>query len=325
MEKIKKFEHEIVFALVLGLVISSLVAFWGDVQETLEEIVSFHWWLAPVIVSLTCFNYFLRFFRWHFFLRKIGFRQELSWQKSGLIFLAGLPLTLTPGKTGEVLKAYFLKKITGDHLSRTVPVVITERLTDGLAALVLLSLSFSLYPFGWWAAGFALFSCGLFIFLIYHPGFWRFCFSCLKKGEKKRKIFFRIRKKLFLFRDVLLELIDKKSLLVATSLAAVAWLAEAVGFALIISSIAEQPLTFTLISRAIFIFCFVSILGFVSFLPGGLGVAEGGFVGMLVLLLSLSSSQAAAATILLRLFTLWWGVGLGLGGFFIVLRSLKDD
>ena len=325
MKKVKKFEREIILAFVLGAVVSSLLAFWGDFRQTFVEISSFSWWLVPLILLLTCFNYFLRFLRWHFFLKKVGFEKPISFRQSGLVFLSGLPLTLTPGKTGEVLKAYFLKRILGDHLSRTIPVVITERLTDGLGALILLAFGFSTYSFGWLAMLFAFFSCCLFIFLIYQEWFWYWVRRWLMRLGDKKSFFSKIGEKLINFRRVLLELVTWKNLVAAASLAAVAWFAEAVGFAIIIADIINQPLSLVILSKAVFIFCFVSILGFVSFFPGGLGVAEGGFAGLLILLLSLSRSEAVAATVLLRLLTLWWGVALGLVAFLAILKYFGEE
>jgi len=329
MDKIKKFEKEIIFSFVLGAVVASLLAFWGDVEETFGQLLDFNWWLALPILVLTCLNYFLRFLRWHFFLKKVGFKHVVKLKESGLIFLSGLPLTLSPGKTGEVLKAYFLKKITKDHLSRTIPVVIAERLTDGLGALILLAFGFSAYRFGWLAILFAIISCGVFIFVVYSDFAWRLVSRVINRTSGKRPFFAKFNKRLIDFRGVLLNLVGWKSLAGASMLAATAWFSEAVGFSLIISNVAGLQFSFALLSQAVFIFCFVSILGFVSLIPGGIGVAEGGFVGLLVLLLSLNPPQAAAVTILLRLLTLWWGVGIGLVAFFYVLgrfkREGKDD
>ncbi len=323
MDKIKKFEREIIFSFVLGAVVASLLVFWGDVRETVGELVSFNWWLAIPVLALTCFNYLLRFFRWHFFLKKVGFEKELKPRESGLIFLSGLPLTLSPGKTGEVLKAYFLKRMTGDHLSRTIPVVIAERLTDGLGALILLAFGFYSYQFGWLAIVFALISCGVFIFVIYSNLAWNLVANLIKKLSFKKPSLEKVSNRLVVFREVLLSLVSWKSLSGASLLAATAWFAEAVGFSIIISSVGGVEFSYLLLSKTVFIFCFVSILGFVSFIPGGIGVAEGGFVGLLTLLLSLTRAKAAAATILLRLLTLWWGVGIGLIAFFYVLNKFK--
>lgn len=325
MKKIKKFEKELILAFVLGVVVSSLLTLWGDFGETTGKILSFNWWLAPLVLLLTCLNYLLRFFRWHIFLRRVKLNR-LNLQNSLLVFLSGLPLTLTPGKSGEVLKAYFLKRVVGDHLSKTVPVVITERLTDGLGALVLLSLGFYFYPFGWTALLFTFIICSLFIFLIYHDPFWRLLHCLLEKLKRKMvflKKFEELEDRLLNFRKVFLELIGVKNLCLGVGLATAAWLAEAVGFSIIVANLTSQPLTLQIVSKSTFIFCFASILGFVSLLPGGLGVAEGGFVGMSILLLKLSRPQAAAATILLRLFTLWWGVAIGLAALSFILRQFK--
>jgi glycosyltransferase 2 family protein len=324
MDKIRKFEGEIIFSFVLGAIVASLLAFWGDVGETVGQLVTFNWWLAVPVLILTCFNYFLRFLRWHFFLKKVGFKKTIEPRESGLIFLSGLPLTLSPGKTGEVLKAYFLKRITGDHLSRTIPVVIAERLTDGLGALILLAFGFSTYQYGWLAIFFALISCGVFIFVVYSSFAWKIVTTFIEKASQKRPFLAKINYRLASFRKVLLDLISWKSLTGASLLAATAWFAEAVGFSIIISSVSGINISFALLSQTVFIFCFVSILGFISFIPGGIGIAEGGFVGLLVLLLSLNPPQAAAATILLRLLTLWWGVGIGLVAFFYVLGRFKQ-
>lgn len=325
INKIKKFEREIIFAIVLGVIFSSLLAFWGDLRDTFEEIISFKKSYVFFVLLLTSFNYFLRFIRWRFFLGKVGFKNKIDSRKSGLIFLSGLTLTLTPGKTGEVLKAYFLKKVSNDHLSRTVPIVLTERLTDGLASILLLSLGFYSYPYGWFAIIFALFSCAIFIFLIYNNSFWILCRKILVGLENKKTVFGIINNKLLNFRETLLSLLSWKSLLFSTLLAAIAWFAEALGFSLIISDIAGIDMNAVLVSKAVFIFCFVSILGFVSLFPGGLGVAEGSFTGMLILLLNLQKSKAVASTILLRLLTLWWGVILGLIAFFAMFKLLSPE
>ncbi len=319
IKNLKKFEIEVILAFVFGMVISSLVAFWGDWRETINEMLAFRWWWAIPILLLTCFNYFLRFVRWHFLLTKAGFKNKIHPKKSGLIFLSGLPLTLSPGKTGEVLKAYFLKKITGDHLSRTVPIVVTERLTDGLGALLLLAFGLSSYSLGIFAFAFAAISCLVFIFLIYHEPFWQL----IKKLIPKVRWLRSLSGKLFDFREVLKNLIGWKNLLLSTLLAAAAWFSEAIGLSIIINQVSGLGWGINLLSKSVFIFCFVSILGFVSLLPGGLGVAEGGFVGSMILLLGLARPEAAATTLLLRLLTLWWGVAIGLVAFIAILKSFK--
>ena len=59
-----------------------------------------------------------------------------------------------------------------------------------------------------------------------------------------------------------------------------------------------------------FAFSFSSLAGAVSMVPGGLGVAEGSMAGLLILG-QIPAAQAAGATAVIRLGTLWFGVALG--------------
>jgi uncharacterized protein (TIRG00374 family) len=65
------------------------------------------------------------------------------------------------------------------------------------------------------------------------------------------------------------------------------------------------------LQQATFIFAASTLFGLVSFLPGGLGTSEATSAGLLIALVGVSASVAAAATIIIRFCTLWFGVGLG--------------
>jgi uncharacterized protein (TIRG00374 family) len=54
-----------------------------------------------------------------------------------------------------------------------------------------------------------------------------------------------------------------------------------------------------------------ALAGALSLLPGGLGVTDAGFTGLLRVLADVAPADAAAATVLARLATLWFAVALG--------------
>jgi len=60
-----------------------------------------------------------------------------------------------------------------------------------------------------------------------------------------------------------------------------------------------------------FVFSFSSLAGAISMIPGGLGVAELSFAGLLMLA-GISRGIAAGATVIIRFCTLWFGVLVGL-------------
>jgi len=66
-----------------------------------------------------------------------------------------------------------------------------------------------------------------------------------------------------------------------------------------------------------------SLAGALSFLPGGLGVAEASMTGLIRALGDTTRVAAAAATVLIRLATLWFAVALGLIGLAVEERLAR--
>ena len=85
-----------------------------------------------------------------------------------------------------------------------------------------------------------------------------------------------------------------------------AWGAEALAFYWILEFMgADIPLQI-----AIFIYALAMLAGAVSFMPGGLGGAEAVMVGLLTWK-GMPVPDAVAATVLIRLATLWFAVAIG--------------
>jgi uncharacterized protein (TIRG00374 family) len=93
----------------------------------------------------------------------------------------------------------------------------------------------------------------------------------------------------------------------ALLLGMVAWGAEALSLYLVAFWLGSE-ITLT---TAVFVYAFAMIVGALSFLPGGLGGTEAVMVGLLMLN-GLTVADATAATILVRVATLWFAVALGL-------------
>src|SRR5687767_4028377 len=107
----------------------------------------FQWWLLPFILLFTLFNYVLRFYKWDVYLRLIG-ATGVPKRDSLLIFLSGMAMAMTPGKVGELLKSYLLKQVRGTPIAASAPIVMAERLTDGVAMLVLASVGLVMFNYG---------------------------------------------------------------------------------------------------------------------------------------------------------------------------------
>ena len=85
------------------------------------------------------------------------------------------------------------------------------------------------------------------------------------------------------------------------------WFCECVAYQLTI-----QAMGFSItLAEATFIYAFATFFGAVTFLPGGLGATEGSMTG-LAIMQGVPKDAASAATIVVRIATLWFAVALGL-------------
>ncbi|WP_223248458.1 lysylphosphatidylglycerol synthase transmembrane domain-containing protein, partial [Sulfurirhabdus autotrophica] len=87
----------------------------------------------------------------------------------------------------------------------------------------------------------------------------------------------------------------------------IAWGSEGVAFYYILSLL-ENNIS---LQTALFIYAFSMLIGALSFLPGGLGGAEATMLALLMLN-HVEQPQAVAATLIIRLATLWFAVILGI-------------
>src|ERR1700694_6258968 len=142
-----KLRTGIIFSLALALVVMTAIALYGDLPHLMTAIAHFRWGFLPLILGLTLYNYFWRFLKWQYYLKRLAI--TINWKKSLLIFISGLSMAITPGKVGELLKSYLLKRSTGAPISRTAPIIMSERLTDGIALIALASTGLVLYRYGW--------------------------------------------------------------------------------------------------------------------------------------------------------------------------------
>jgi glycosyltransferase 2 family protein len=292
--------------ILFGILVMAFVALAGDVRQVGRQVLGFRWSLFPIVLLLTLFNYGLRFIKWHYYLRLVGVR-NLPVKESGRMFVGGFPLAVTPGKVGEALKGVWLKDATGIAVAIGVSVVVAERISDGLAVMALSSLGVVAYPQYWPAFAIILAALlGVVIVSQIRPlAYW-----LLDTGERI-PVVKRFAHSLRLFYEGSFTLFRPKALLIAVGLGTISWLGEGLGFFVILTGLGV-PASLHTAAMAVFVLSFSIVIGAASTLPAGLGVSEASIAAMLALLLGLEADVSAAATLLIRFATLWFGVGLGL-------------
>jgi uncharacterized protein (TIRG00374 family) len=302
----KSLRRRILLGILFGFLVILGLTLIGDIRQVSAHLAGFRWSLAPAILACTLFNYALRFFKWHFFLEQIGVR-GLPWLESARLFVGGFPLAVTPGKVGEALKGVWLNRRAGAPTARGVTVVLAERISDGLAVLMLSTLGVIAYPRYWptFAAVLAALLTGIALSQIRPLALW--ILTTIERIPLLERIGHHLRE----FYEGAYSLFRPKVVLVSVGLGTVAWLGEGVGMYLVLIGLGAPGGAETL-SMAVFVLSFSTVIGAVSALPGGLGAVEASITGMLSLLMGLPRSTSAVATLLIRFATLWFGVGLGL-------------
>lgn len=318
MNRRPRLGRTLVLAAALGAALYVALAAWAGWLKVGDRLGHFAWWRVLVALGLASCNYLIRFVKWDFFLARLGIRVRRG--RSLGIFLSGFTLTVTPGKLGEVVKSYLLRESEGVAMARSAPIIVAERVTDLLALLILSVLGLGLLGGSWrvLVAGAVLVG-GLVLAIAWEP-LGRGGLRLLGRLPLVRRVAHRLED----FYEATRELHRPAPLVWATALSLVAWGAECLAFWLIIGGF---PGGMVPIRLATFIYAVTTVAGALSFLPGGLGVQEGGMVALLVGVgARLDEATAFAATFITRLSTLWFAVGVGLIALFVLQRrGLRVD
>lgn len=285
----------------LAVAVSLGLALYADVRKLAGSLGSFRWSVLVPVLALSLINLGLRFVRWQLYLRGTGSR--LGWGPSLAIFLVGFPLMITPGRAGELGKGWLVRELGGGRARDAVAVVLAERLVDGLGFCVLIAVIGLVTPVAPWLQAFsAVLAIATFAFLA-SPIATRHAAAVCRHLPGLRRLADLLEEVLHSVRRVL----GLRALALGIGVALVAWIAEALGCALIVRSYVPQ----TPWTSAALVFCVASLLGGLSMLPGGLVVTEGALT-VLLDRMDVGRAIAASATLITRAATLWFAVALGL-------------
>ena len=302
--------RKILFSLLFALLIYMALALWSDWRTLTSALLDFPWLWLPIVVGLTLVNYVGRLLKWHWYLRLLDI--PINRSDSARIFGVGMLMVMTPGKAGEFLKSYMVKNVTGTPMAITAPVVLAERMTDGMAMLLLASVGLFAFPDpkARWVAVIVFVNFVLTVIVIQiRP----LALRILEFG-KHLPVVRRFADHLYSFYESSYLIFRPRYLIISLVIGVVSWVAEGLAYFVVLVGFGVEASAQTLLI-AIFIFCISTVIGAVFATPGGLGGVEGSLVALSSNLLSLPTAVATAAALLIRFCTLWFGVGIGVASF----------
>ena len=307
--------NKILGSVAFAVLVYAVILVFSDYSKLSKVLATFTWGLVPIILGFSLFNYALRFLKWHFYLHVVGVR-GIRWPDSLLIFLSAFSMTITPGKAGEWLKSLMVKQIAGTPIATTAPIILAERMTDGLAMLLLASAGLFLFDNALvrWFMVVVLIGAVVVTVLIQNRRF-----AGWAAGRLRRVSFLSGRVDgLRVFYQSTYQLLRVRNLALAVALGFISWSGECVALFLILEGMGIAP-SWQLLVLSSFAMGTSTLVGSVLLLPGGLGVTEGSIAGLLTLFgqppslpnAVITPGVATAATLLIRFATLWFGVAIG--------------
>ncbi len=275
---------------------------WGGWQEVVAAIARVGIIGIAITLALSLVNYGLRFVRWQKYLALLGHRVHSP--ESLRIYIAGFGLTVLPVKVGETIRSVFLKQ-HGVPYPESLAAYFSEHFSNLISMLLLVAVGLWTYP---QAKPLVVILAVLILaaLVVLQQSKWLQVIEVFAQNRLPA----RAGKLVTHGIEIILHsgrCFRLPMLLYGIALGVVAWGAEGVAFYYIMHLLGND-LT---LPTALFIYAFSMLVGALSFLPGGLGGAEATMVALLMLNHA-AQPQAVAATVLIRLATLWFAVALGI-------------
>jgi uncharacterized protein (TIRG00374 family) len=303
----------IVWFVAVGVLLYLAAIFWLGWQEIVTTFTALGLQTLFVGAVLSSSSYLWRFGRWEYSLRFFG--NTVPRYSHFAIYLSGLALTATPGKSGETFRSALL--VQHDvKVKHSLAAFIVDRGSDVLGVCLLGALAAIVvgkhFAWVWLLASLVMMlgSCG-FAYLLLHPlasaGWSRLGSSVkwlpVKGGQATLEAWAKVWK-----------------LSRVSAFSIVAMLAYGTQ-ALVFSWFCYVAGTGISIADCVLIFVQATLFGAATMLPGGIGAMEAALIVQLVAH-GISDGVAVSLAISIRLVTLW--VGMSLGVLTLLLSSTKD-
>ncbi len=276
------------------------LSLWAGWREVVAAVVQVGPWVMAGLLALSLVNYLLRFLRWGRYLALLD--APVPWRINLDAYFAGFALTTSPGKVGEMLRSVLLKP-HGVPSAASLAAFFAERVSDLLSILVLAAVGLWAYAPARPIVGLALAAVVVALLLVQRTALiaaidrWAGA-----RPQKWARLVVKLCEVVLHFRRCF----SLPAMGMGLALGVVAWFAEGLGFWWLLLAL-DHPLP---LSTAVFIYAFAMLVGALSFLPGGLGGSEAAMVALLSLN-GFPEASAVSATLICRLATLWFAVGLG--------------
>ena len=286
----------------VAVAIYSSFLFFSDFSIVYEKLQNFQITLLPLILLVVFSSWLVLFIRWMILLKK--HQIQIPLKINFLIFFAGFTLAISPAKSGELIKSVLLKNKCGIAATKTIPIIFLERFYDiiGTTAVAIIGITFLGLELGIVLALVPIVILVIF-YLFYSKRSFDFTLKILNHIKPLQKFLSNIEES----HEIIRHSSDVKTICSCSGLTIVFRIIEAIGILLILQALGINFIEFF---NLLSMYSASVILGSISMSPGGLGVTEGSFAGLLTLY-ELELQTTLAIAVIVRFFTMWFAIVVG--------------
>ena len=301
-----KLDNRIIPILVAAIGIYAIFLFVSDYNVITEKISNFKINHLPLILLLVSASWVPLIIKWHFLLKNCEI--DIPLRKSITVFFSGVAFEITPGQIGALIKSQLLKTSSNIPRTKTVPIIVAEKVYDLIGAILASIIGIIILGMDFYLIIIAVLALAvIFFFMFYRPAS-----EIFFKRITKTKFFSKYVDNMSEFHAIIQKSTNVKAATICILLGVTYWF--------IISAAAY----YTLIAFDINVLDYLTVLaiyttsillGAISFVPAGIGVAEGSIAGLFTLN-GIDVSTALILSVMIRVLTLWFSVSVG----FIALK-----
>jgi len=296
-----KLDNRIIPILVAAIGIYAIFLFISDYNVITEKISNFKINYLPLILLLVSASWVPLIIKWHFLLKNSEINIPLT--KSIAVFFSGAAFDITPGQIGALIKSQLLKTSSNISRTKTVPIVIVEKIYDLIGAILASVIGIIILGMEFYLIIIAISSLAIIFFFMYHKPASELFFDRISK----LKFFSKYVENISEFNEVIKKSTNVKVATICILLALTYWFMVSAAAYYTLIAFDVNVLDYL---KVLAIYTTSSLLGAISFIPGGIGITEGSIAGLFTLN-GIDVSTALILSVMIRVLTLWYTVGVG--------------
>jgi len=301
-----KLDNRIILILIASVGIYAIFLFISDYNIISEKISNFKINYLPLILFFVSASWIPLIIKWHFLLKNS--EVDIPLTKSIAVWFAGIAFEITPGHVGVLMKSQILKTSFNISRTKTVPIIIVEKAYELIGALLASIIGIIVLGMEFYLIIIAISGLIVIFFFMYHKSASELFFNRITK----LKFFSKYVENISEFHEIVKKSTNVKVATICILLALTYWFTVSAAAYYTLIAFDVNILDYL---KVLAIYTTSSLLGAISFIPGGIGVTEGSITGLFTLN-GIDVSTALILSVMIRIFTLWYSVGVG----FIALK-----